>query len=177
MKLFKGIILLCACLFFNYTLADVLVKCDLTAEGKQIFQNSVIDHCYLDNDDYHVLWGYGIDFSTAWDDAVEACSKVYTSSSGCRAMINSCTMVQEFPISSTDNRITLEGDCDCMARDKFSNRCTVSERRSPTLYPDVWLADFTMFLANTCTTKDSFPINCKLKNIYIENAERLEISQ
>ena len=161
---------LCACLFFNYTLADVLLKCDLTAEGKQIFQNSIKSryNCTLDtnNNDYYVLSGLGTDFSTAWNDVVEACSKVYASSSDCESMIYSCIAIQEFPLSGN----SFEGTCECVAKVGDSEMCTTIA----TLYFERFI-DISGLMdsgSNSCDTfikkeKGSFPINCNWNQLYI----------
>ena len=109
------------CLFlcaftFNTAWAYVLVKCDLTEAGKHLLKVNIQNNygCSLSADHNYVLHGSGDDFSSAWNSAVETCSRYYTFSDDyCSAMISSCSVASESYSYYGDYPVI--GTCECLA--------------------------------------------------------------
>ena len=116
-------IIMCVFMCFSFYTASayvhVLVNCQLTESGKQKFKERVqsLYGCSLSADHNYVLHGAGDSFSAAWDNAIRACSGVYTSFEDCSAMIKSCSVALEVDDDYPQDTVVgaTVGTCECLA--------------------------------------------------------------
>ena len=166
--------ILCLCAFFSHVAsAYVLINCDLTEEGKIKFKASIQNkyRCSLSANHTYILHGAGEDFSSAWDDAVEACSIIYASQDECSAMIDSCEVVMEFVGTKEYHAYTvINGTCECTASVQGQSVCSkIGDYYME--YPGI--ANFVYQVKESCESvyKDgvnypkSFPLNCNFTKL------------
>ena len=164
--------------FFPVASASVLLNCDLTEEGKAKFKASIQSKygCSLSSDHTYVLHGAGKTFSSAWDDAVEACSKIYASQNECSAMIDSCEVVMEVatPLDYENNlrNLNLGGSCECLGPVQNQSVCSKVDD-----YHEAH-GDVTTFIGSYALKncrydwdsadrkRNAFPINCNFDSLY-----------
>ena len=155
--------------FFNTASAYVLLNCVLTEDGQINFKSSIQSKygCSLSADHTYVLHGAGEDFSSAWNDAVKACSNVYASEDECNAMIASCTVAMEGSYESPN----VTGTCECLGPIQNQSVCGKIDG-----YTEAHV-NFNAFIGyygkGTCKVKfengkwikssKAFPINCNFK--------------